>query len=274
MIERVKHILNNPLEVSASDLLMIEKEREKYPYFYPFILLQTKATSRHSAGQWERYVQKASVYTTNRKILYDYLNFEVVSPIDKKTESLNSSESNSTNPLETPSHIILELPEEDTDLNLDNNSSAFHPEDTNQPAQILTKSENQDNSAGESIEKNHSFIDWLKINKKEAPIENDKSISNPEKKEEIEEKFKIIEAFLDKNPKIVPAKEYKPSIDINSTNHKENLSHLMTETLANIYVEQNKYDKAIKAYRILRLKYPEKSGYFADRIKEIKELKN
>jgi hypothetical protein len=46
----------------------------------------------------------------------------------------------------------------------------------------------------------------------------------------------------------------------------------MTETLARVYLEQKKYQKAIQAYEILILKYPEKSSFFADRILDIKHL--
>jgi hypothetical protein len=46
----------------------------------------------------------------------------------------------------------------------------------------------------------------------------------------------------------------------------------MTETLAKIYLEQKKYQRAIEAYEILILKYPEKSRLFADRIENIKKL--
>jgi tetratricopeptide (TPR) repeat protein len=49
---------------------------------------------------------------------------------------------------------------------------------------------------------------------------------------------------------------------------------LITETLASIYFQQKKYEKAQKAYQKLSLKYPEKSVYFAARIKEIEVLKN
>ena len=48
---------------------------------------------------------------------------------------------------------------------------------------------------------------------------------------------------------------------------------LMTETLAKVFVKQKKYRKAIEAYNILGLKYPEKNGFFADQIKKIKKLK-
>ncbi|MFW5755381.1 MAG: tetratricopeptide repeat protein [Tangfeifania sp.] len=49
---------------------------------------------------------------------------------------------------------------------------------------------------------------------------------------------------------------------------------LVTETLAMIYFEQKKYDKALDAFRKLSLKYPEKSVYFAIRMEEIEKLKN
>jgi tetratricopeptide (TPR) repeat protein len=49
---------------------------------------------------------------------------------------------------------------------------------------------------------------------------------------------------------------------------------IITETLANIYFQQKNYEKAQDAFEKLSLKYPEKSVYFATRIKEIEEIKN
>ena len=46
--------------------------------------------------------------------------------------------------------------------------------------------------------------------------------------------------------------------------------YLTTETLAKIYIDQGHYERAIQAYEILCLKYPKKSGFFANQIKEIK----
>jgi tetratricopeptide (TPR) repeat protein len=49
---------------------------------------------------------------------------------------------------------------------------------------------------------------------------------------------------------------------------------MVTETLAMLYYQQKKYDKALDAFKKLSLKYPEKSVYFATRIEEIEKLKN
>mgnify|MGYP003965023165 FL=1 len=49
---------------------------------------------------------------------------------------------------------------------------------------------------------------------------------------------------------------------------------LMTETLAKVYLQQKNFKKALQAYHILSLKYPEKSGFFADQIRAINKQIN
>jgi len=106
----------------------------------------------------------------------------------------------------------------------------------------------------------HSFNEWLQL-KQLKPIKREKSKISP---------FDLIDKFIQANPKIKPSKsQEKTSILDNGI--QEN-SDIMTETLAKVYLEQKKYEKAITAYKILSLKYPEKSGFFADRIKAIKIL--
>lgn len=44
---------------------------------------------------------------------------------------------------------------------------------------------------------------------------------------------------------------------------------IATETLARIYAEQGHFQRAIKIYQQLMLKFPEKSRYFAAQIKNL-----
>ena len=142
-----------------------------------------------------------------------------------------------------------------------------------------------------SVNEKHSFQEWLQLARTE-PI--DRTVEGPaeQKKEEVkipesivitptpletadEEKKKkeaIINNFIKTNPKIPPIKQTAivPAVQLDS-NNQEN-SYLMTETLARVYLEQKKYTKAIQAYEILILKYPEKISFFADRISDIKIL--
>jgi tetratricopeptide (TPR) repeat protein len=116
----------------------------------------------------------------------------------------------------------------------------------------------------------HSFSEWLQLSKI-SPIVRDEEEKQPEVSSELEKKFDLIEKFIELNPKIPQAKD-STSIPANVAKSNEMPSSIMTETLAQIYLEQKKYTKAIQAYDILILKYPEKSSFFADRIKNIKIL--
>ena len=87
----------------------------------------------------------------------------------------------------------------------------------------------------------------------------------------LQKKLDIIDKFIEANPKIAPVKDLTKT-PANITKSVEEPTHLMTETLAKVYLEQKKYNKAIQAYEILILKYPEKSSFFADRILDIKIL--
>ncbi|MBU4538957.1 MAG: hypothetical protein L6264_03780 [Weeksellaceae bacterium] len=101
---------------------------------------------------------------------------------------------------------------------------------------------------------------WLKIDRKID--EGDENI--PISKE------KVIEDFIVKEPKISKLKEES---DFVVKEKGDNISHLMTETLANLYTEQKLYSKAIKAYQILTEKHPDKKEYFENKINQIRELR-
>jgi hypothetical protein len=125
-----------------------------------------------------------------------------------------------------------------------------------------------------SINEKHSFQEWLQISRIQ-PIVREKEIGSNSNTivldEDKKKKLELIDKFIEASPKIPPLKQGLESTTHFEANQTDN-SYLMTETLARVYLEQKKYQRAIQAYEILILKYPEKSSFFADRISDIKIL--
>lgn len=100
---------------------------------------------------------------------------------------------------------------------------------------------------------------------KQEPKHEKKIIEKPEKN-------KLIDKFLEKNPRIIPDKNFVPQNPVNVEAVLTESDELFSETLAKIYLKQGHYEKALLSYEKLCLKYPEKSIYFASQIEKIKEL--
>lgn len=119
-----------------------------------------------------------------------------------------------------------------------------------------------------------NFMDWLHVNDKlksnnssktvAQPVNNSSLSSSPKQKTE-----DLIDKFIMAEPRITPSKAefYSPTnmAKLSVVDTEE----FVSETLAKIYEKQAYYDKAIRVYEKLSLKFPEKSSYFATLIEKI-----
>ena len=121
----------------------------------------------------------------------------------------------------------------------------------------LSSDEIKDNEVKIKSEK-YSFLDWFDVINDDMP--------------KVDEKLDLIEEFIKNSPKIKINNDYEVKSSFKTDQKIKD--ELITETLAKIYMKQEKYNKAIKAYEILSLKYPKKSSFFADQINDIKKLKS
>ena len=103
----------------------------------------------------------------------------------------------------------------------------------------------------------NTWQSWLKIDRTEEVIKAKAEIKN-----------KAIESFIENNPKI---SQLKDEVNFVVKEKTDDISHLMTETLANLYVEQKLFTKAIKAFKVLIEKHPDRKDHFESKIQEIKE---
>ena len=234
-----KKILHNPEGLAYKDSIDLEKILDEYPYFQSALVLYVKLLKENNILHNNK-LYKAAALTTDRSVLFRFLeNIEDFSNknIPKEPKPENSSTE------------ILSEKEEPERL-------PTHEEEKKNPLKI-----EQEEKAGD---KKMSYSQWLKhISETGAP-----SSKKIKKQDPI---FELIDRFIKEKPKIVPKRNYSappPESVIKSVEEKQ---MLMTETLANLYIKQKKYDKAIQAFKILSLKYPKKSSYFANRIQELKK---
>lgn len=84
----------------------------------------------------------------------------------------------------------------------------------------------------------------------------------------------LIDRFIQSQPKITPGKaaEYAPNLNLGKDSLEEDMT-FVTETMAKLFAQQGKMDKARKVYKQLMVLHPEKSVYFAAQLKNLNQQK-
>ncbi|MBT8244031.1 MAG: hypothetical protein HKP48_08585 [Winogradskyella sp.] len=268
-------ILQHPATLRSEQIEKLKKLVDTYPYFQPAHALYLKALKNKDCFKYNNALKITVAHTTDRSILFDFITSEVFNQneisaqIKQNSEYIKSIEVNSIDDISIDRSVTiddaLKKQVEATKGVLDPNLFKQKEE------QKKHKKLEEKLQLGKPLEFNpnetHSFSEWLKITSFK-PINRD----TPEKNEApLTNKLDTIDKFITENPKIKPT-TYTPKPKLIKDEESSDDS-LMTETLARIYVEQKSYEKAIQSYRILSLKYPEKSTFFADQIKAVKELR-
>jgi hypothetical protein len=245
------YLLQEPCSISQEQSKTIESIIETYPYFQAAHVLNLKALKKQHSFKYNDMLKKTAAYTTNRTILFDFITADTLDIVKK-----NEDDENLVNEVEVIGLEVIEDIQPDT--------IAVQTKPKKPILESLQIGEPLDFDKAEK----HSFNEWLQLTSFK-PIQRVEFV-DPKLVKKKSEIFELIDKFIENKPKIKPVKS-GAAIDISTEGSIENES-LMTETLARVYLEQKKYDKAIKAFKILSLKYPEKSGFFADRIKAVQFL--
>ena len=240
-------LIKNPLSLNGESLDFLKRITEIYPYCQTSQILLAKNTEPFDKLEYEKYLNRASVYAIDRKVFLRYISEK---PKEEKKTTVKNEE------------------------NL--NHSKISGQSSGQKHNSINKEQLQSivNKRLAEIDKEQKEITQSqKRNQAPRMYMVDELLDKPVQKDSLENKSNIslIDRFLEEDPvKIVPKKEDEDVVDLAKSSACEN-DEIISETIAQIYLKQGNTDKAIEVYNKLSLKIPEKSSYFALRISEIQK---
>jgi len=272
------YLLNNPDAVTEKQMMELERVLSEFPYFQSAGAIRLKGLFNQNSFRYNLELKKLASQTTDRMVLFDFITSE---NFGGKTKDIHEIEVFDTEIVPTQWVSTQEKLQQSIRTSIKSSQTEGETEIETDPKTKNETSEPQPEESlgvGKPIEFSNSdkfsFTQWLQLTKAK-PIKREETSDKKEEEklklsDEKLKKIEIIDKFIETNPKIIPSKDapINPILDIKPLDN----TTLMTETLAKVYLEQKKYQKAIEAYEILILKYPEKSVFFADRIENIKKL--
>lgn len=264
--DRFNHDLKTLYVSKDSEFAFLEGLAKLYPYCQALHLLLANATEEH--------MQRAALYVPQRSTLYYFVHQPQM--LEKSYEIGNIGN------IDDP---IVETKEHEKDPIVEYISSS---KENTSPQHLDTEDDSTYTAIEErkqfNVSKYHddtmpyTFLWWLNKTRqdyqKSQPTPPLANKVQPNNKPEVQV-MDILDEFIRKNPQIQaggnnssipnPAKENK------AEDSAEDHSDFVSETLAQIYVEQMLYGKAIEAYQKLCLKFPEKKLYFVSLIEKLEK---
>ncbi|NND77183.1 MAG: hypothetical protein HKN39_03270 [Flavobacteriales bacterium] len=255
---------------------------DQYPYSSTLRMLYLKGLQCKKDITYSKELKKTAIHVSDRSVLYHYLKEE------RKAKSIAAESEQVLVPVEDeervePTKILAEEKKEVA-------TEAKKVEDEQKDLREIDK-EIETAKVGSQYILNVSdelphiseLVNMAKSKKKkqkkvkkaqkDAPLDLYSFVESGSEKKSGKAEKRRLKQFIESKEKALKGKKAIYSSKKQAEKSLEESDDLSTETLAKIFVKQEKFEKAIKTYKKLGLKYPEKSVYFAAQIKKVKRLK-
>lgn len=260
-----------------------------FPYFQSAHMLLLKALSSSSDVRFDTQLGRSAIYVADRERLYYYIHGlsaekieETVSQPDTapiEDAAVASAAAAQPEPEREPA-VNLMAPEPEELLKEEGHPILIQADsDTGEEPGIMVIHENVTNVTNNGDEmadtayESESDTELLELIDEEEFNTMQEARAREESRSRKEVQNELIDRFIIANPRIEPSREKSDQLleDLSSASSEISGTYV-TDTLAQIYIHQGYYSRAIEIYEKLCLKYPEKSSYFAAQIEKVKEL--
>ena len=245
--EQFLKLIKKEKETDRSTIDLLTGISRDYPYCQPARMLLAKNLQQYDKAAFERQVNQASAYATDRRIFQAFLS-------DRPAATFK-----------TPVPAVEPTVKQKDEL----------------PA-VVPANPLQDAATDGKTQKPAGWTYWLmkyfgrKKTEKTMPAKAPEPVKTviPEglpqpSQAKLSAQQQIIDRFLQQEPRIVGSKDRFSEVNLAEQSVAEH-DDLVSETLAQVFEKQGKTGKALDLYEKLSLKYPEKSSYFAKKISVLK----
>jgi len=249
--------LTNPVSVDSESIKVFDDLLKKYPYFQAAHLLYAFNLYKEEHPQYNIQLKKAAVYASDRRRLKKLIDgYKLIKPrVEKPRPSPPEGMKQNTKPAETVFKPVI--PVKPKEIPADSSREKLREIVRKRLAEIEAE-------RGEALLKQD----------RSAPVKFPVKSIEPEYVLPDQKKYltkdELIERFIREEPKISSPRTAFLKPTENPAKSQAEDDEIVSETLAILYFKQGYTDKAERVFEKLCLLFPEKSRYFAIRMKELK----
>lgn len=240
------HLKDTDKVLDDNAIIQLQEVVKKYPYFMTAKLMLLKNMKDTQHPDFITTLKNVAVECSDREKLFYFLNDERFARFFPKKISESGLKNNRT-------ELLL-----DAFLN------------------SIEKDESNNSEIDNQLESNSiistDYLAYLEKTEAEENLSDDSQEAQPMKHQQ------LVDSFLEKsssNKVLFSSSKNEDEDRQESTQYTDNLlddDTFLTETLAQVYIKQKKYQQALTIIKRLSLNFPKKSIYFADQIRFLEYL--
>ena len=235
MAKRITEYIDNQKSGGQTAQKQLRQLVERYPYYQAARLLLLRSLYETHDPSFGQELRRAALYVPSRRVLYNLIEADRLKP--------------------QPEAKVHRY-EDDGDDAIDRTNSLI----TNFLSNLPEEEEKPKRRARTTVDASTDYMGYM------MQLESD--TNGGEREENIAYGQHILDNFLELGKITI---QDHPDEELQRPEEASN-NEVLTETLAQIYIKQGKYDKALEIIQRLSLKYPKKNRYFADQIRYLEKI--